>query len=74
MIEPINKKMKEYLPWMKKYGVTKFIDKKTGEGHRGVIVHNNGTDAILFGLTGIYYGKLLNVFEIEKNSWPEVFV
>lgn len=70
MIEPITKENKEYLDWQDKYGVTKFIA-KNGEGHRGVIVQNNGTEALVYGLTGEYTKKLVRVKEIDPDQWPE---
>ncbi|MFA5013988.1 MAG: hypothetical protein WC549_00410 [Actinomycetota bacterium] len=69
MIEPITKNMKEYLEWQDKYGVTKFIDDKTGEGHRGVIVQNNGTEAIVYGLTGKYVNQLVKIKEVNPDQW-----
>ena len=69
MIEPIKKGDKEYLDWQDKFGVTKFIDDKTGEGHRGVIVQNDDTTALIYALTGDYAGQLVNVKEINADEW-----
>lgn len=74
MIEPIKQLDKEYLEWQEKFGVTKFIDDKTGEGHRGVIVENNDTDAVIYGLTGIYAGQLVRVKEEKEGEWPIIIL
>ena len=63
--------MKEYIDWQDQYGVTKFIDKNTGEGHRGVIVENNMTDAKVYGLTGKYAHKIVKIQEINPDEWPQ---
>ena len=72
MIEPIKTEDKEYLDWQDKYGVTKFIDPKTGEGHRGVIVKNNGKEAMVYGLTGDYANKIIKVIEDNEDAWPKL--
>lgn len=69
MIMPITKEDKEYLDWQDSYGVTKFIA-KDGEGHRGIIVQNNGKEALIYGLTGNFTKKLFRVKEINPNQWP----
>lgn len=71
MIEPIKKDNKEYLDWQDNYGVTKFLA-KDGEGHRGVIVgfSDDKKQATIYGLTGEFSGKVINVKETNPAEWP----
>lgn len=71
MISKITKTQKEYMPWQAKYGVTKFIDPATGDGHRGIILKLDEDTALLYGLTGEYTDKLIEVKETNPEQWPE---
>jgi hypothetical protein len=69
MIEPISPKQREYHESYINYGVTKFIGKH-GDGFRGVIVQNNGEEALLYVLNGPKVGKIIKVVEDNPDHWP----
>ena len=75
MIRPIQKSDNVYDESVKDYGLTKFIG-KNGDGHRGVIIglSEDKTMATIYGLTGEYYGKIVEVKEKNPKQWPEVYI
>ena len=69
MIEPIKEDQKEHDETYSLYGVTKFIGKDSN-GYRGVIVQNNGKEAMLYVLNGQKTGKMVKVKETNPDQWP----
>lgn len=74
MIRPIQKDDNVYTEEVEDYGITKFIG-EDGSGHRGTILSilDEGKTALVYGLTGEYQNKIVEIKEDNKNEWAKYY-